>query len=402
MKIDSLITSFQTEEARTFIREHEADDVRELSLKKISIRDLPVSALAQQINGRQKARIKLPLWYKNPDIVYPPGLSVEQSSSEATAFFKARLLRRLVGKTIERGADLTGGLGVDARSFSLECKHLDYVEPDEQLLAYAEHNLQALGSGNITYHLQTAEDFLRSSSHKYDFIFIDPSRRKQGQKVYRLSDSVPNVVEHHALILEKTNVAMVKVSPLLDIQQGVRELTKVSDVFVVAVANECKELLFVLRASKEETKIHAVDLDRNGRTVSSDDFSISEEKRSLVEFSPPLSYIYEPNAAILKAGAFRWTGATYALKKLAINTHMYTSDNLVEFPGRVFQIMDHVKLGKQLKDHFDNGMANIISRNHPLTVEEIKKKTGLKEGGGEYLICTQDSNHKYAFIAKRL
>jgi hypothetical protein len=270
------------------------------------------------------------------------------------------------------------------------------------LFLLAKHNHQALGSKNILHHHISAQDFLELSTKKFDFVFIDPSRRKHGQKVYRLSDSVPDVVALQSLILEKSNFAIVKTSPLLDIQLGLRELRRVSDVFVVALMNECKELLFVLQETKDETKIHAVDLDRNGKVISSEHFTILEEKESAVEFSTPLTYLYEPNAAMMKAGGFKLTGARFGLKKLAVNSHLYTSGKLIEFPGRIFQITEHVKLDKKLKDRFEGGMANIISRNHPLSVEAIKKKTGLKEGGSQYLICTQDSGQKHALIAKRL
>ena len=221
--------------------------------------------------------------------------------------------------------------------------------------------------------------------------------------MYRLADSEPDVVALQSEFFNRATPVLIKTSPLLDLQQGRRELQRVAEIIIVAVENECKELLFLLcETSSGEPSIRAVDLKRSGEVKSSVSFTLDEEKKSVVAFSPPLTYLYEPNAAILKAGAFKWIAQKYQLKKLAPSTHLYTSDQLLNFPGRSFKIVRFVKADKKLKGLFPNGYVNIISRNYPLSVEEIKKKTGLKEGGEQFLICTQDEKEKLVMVAERV
>ena len=173
---------------------------------------------------------------------------------------------------------------------------------------------------------------------------------------------------------------------------------------VVAVENECKELLFLLKKDFSVAPvIRAVDLQKNGEINNSVSFRFEDEKSAMVDFGSPLTYLYEPNVAILKAGAFKWIARQYRLKKMAPSTHLYTSEKFLDdFPGRIFKITDQVKPDKKLKDRFTNGYANIIARNYPLSVAEIKKKTGLKEGGDQYLIGTQTEKEKLLLMAERV
>lgn len=391
------------EEVQDFLVEHEDEDVQKLLLKQKTVHGVPTEQIVQQIIGRRKAKSKLPSWYNTKRIVYPPGINLEQSSSESTAKFKSDFLLEHLPKRECTGVDLTGGFGIDSYFLSLYSHCVDYVEPNRELLEIAQHNHQRLGSENINYHHTSAEDFLTNTAEKFDFLFIDPSRRKTAQKVYRLTDSEPDVVAMQSGFLDKASLVLIKTSPLLDLRQGCRELQRVAEVLVVAVENECKELLFLLlETSPGDPSIRSVDLNRSGEIISSLSFTFAEEKNSVAAFSSPLTYLYEPNAAILKAGAFKWIAQKYQLKKLAPSTHLYTSDELLEFPGRTFKITRFAKADKKLKDLFPNGYANIISRNYPLSVEEIKKKTGLKEGGENYLICTQDEKEKLVMVAERL
>jgi 16S rRNA G966 N2-methylase RsmD len=405
--MQSLIESLLKEDVQDFIFLNENADVQKLLLKQSDVLGVPTEHIAQQLTGRKKAKTKIASWYNMRGIVYPPSLNVEQCSSEATGKFKLTLLKGIINDEdkVVSVADLTGGLGVDTFYLSHRAQHVDYVEPDGELYELAKHNHKVLGTHNhnITHYHASAEDYLETLDETLDLIYIDPSRRKSSQKVYKLAECEPNVVQLQSELLQKTDFVLIKTSPLLDIQQGCRELQNVSLVIVVAVDNECKELLFLLEQKfSGEPVIRAVELNRYGEIISDASFSLDEEKNSKVEFSSPLAYLYEPSAAVLKSGAFKGTAEKFHLKKLAPSSHLYTSDVLVDFPGRVFKVVEHVKLTSKLKDRFKDGHANIITRNHPLSVEEIKKKTGLKEGGEEYLIGTQGEKEKFVMIAERI
>ena len=395
--IHQFLESVLKDDVQDFIGSNEQSDIQQLLLKHKTIHQVPTSWIAQQILGRRKARYKLPSWYATKGIVYPPSLNLEQSSSEATAKFKASLLQ---GGGY--GGDLTGGFGVD--TYFLSQRHpKHYVEPNEDLLRIVKHNHSVLGATNITYHLETAETFLQSARESFGFLFLDPSRRKATRKVYKLEDCEPNIIKLQTGFFSRSDRVLLKTSPLYDLMQGCRELQNVAQIVVVAVENECKELLFMLvKNFSGEPEIRAVDLYPKEDTVNSVSFSFQKEKDAVSVFSSPLRYLYEPNVAILKAGAFKWISAEYKVFKLAPSTHLYTSDDVVDFPGRVFKIREFVRLDRKLKDHFPNGYVNMIVRNYPLSVEEIKKKTGLKEGGELYLLCTQTDKEKFAIVAERV
>ena len=400
------------QELQEFIRQHEADDYKKLLLKHGTILGVAFSLIADQISGRRKAKLKLPSWYQTKNIIYPPSVNLEQCSSEATAKFKVEIVKQNPGDSFNKAVDLTGGFGVDSFFLSSAFKEVHYVEPDENLVEITRHNHKTLQApdiqhpvSSIQHHHTTAEQFLNTTSNHFDLIYIDPSRRSKGnQKIFRLADCVPDITLLQDVIFEKTETLLVKASPMLDLQQGIKELKHVAKVFVVAVDNECKEVLFLCRKGHlTEPIIEAIDLKSSrNQALLSFDFLASEEKNATPEFSNPLHYLYEPNAALLKAGAFKLVAQRFEVKKLQRNTHLYTSDKLIgDFPGRIFELMESVKPDKKLTKKFSTVYANILVRNYPLTVDEIKTKTGLKEGGELYLICFSGEIAKFAFIAKR-
>ncbi|MFZ6011032.1 MAG: THUMP-like domain-containing protein [Bacteroidota bacterium] len=388
-----------SKEVKSFILEHENDDEVRLLLRQKTVHGLPATFIAQQIGGRKKAKDKLPTFYNNTEVVYPSALNLEQASSESAAKFKTAIIESLSRET---GADLTGGFGVDSLYFSRNFKTFHYVEPDSDLVQIVKHNHALLGASNIQHHHTTAEEFLKETT-PVDFIFIDPSRRSGDKKVFKLTDTIPDVVGLQREIYLKTSNLLIKASPLLDIQQALRELKFVKKVFVVAIGNECKEILFF--AEKDfvgEPEIEAVDIrsDRQSPFV----FRTSEEQQIVAAFSDPLTYLYEPNAAILKAGAFKSIALRFDLLKLQSSTHLYTSEKLVyNFPGRVFKIEAQIKPdAKALKNFFPDGKANVTTRNYPLTPAELKKKTGLKDGGEKFLIGFAGQDQKFLVVANRI
>ncbi len=395
-------------EIQSFIHQHENDDVKQLVLKHKLIHGIPSHIIADQLNGRRKAKEKLSTLYHTKNIVYPPAVNVEQSSSEQTAQYKTTIFTQHEDEDLLRNksiVDFTGGFGVDSFFFSKIFKDVKYVEPNQHLLEISKHNHQQLGAVNIRHNNTTAEEFLTSPNSAFDYAFIDPSRRAAGnQKIYSLSDCEPNIISLQDIIFTKADYLLIKASPLFDIQQGLKELKFVQHVFVVSVGNECKEVLFFCHKSFDgEPTIVAVNILSNNQT-NSFSFQFSKERSNEIPFSEPLSYLYEPNASILKAGAFKTLGVQFNISKLHPSTHLYTSDHFIEnFPGRVFKVEAFVKADpKTVKEFFSDGKANITTRNYPLSVEELRKKTKLKDGGDKFLIGFSGMNERFLAVASRI
>lgn len=401
----SYLSSLIQASVQDFIFENEGLDEKTLLLKQKTTLGIPTPIIADQLAGRRKAKYKLPSFYKTKGIVYPPSVNLEQTSSELTAQFKTEIIQSHIGLNPKYGADLTGGFGIDTYLLNSICTSLDYVEPNADLLELAVHNHNILKATSIHYHHRKSEDFLKSTRSFFDFIFIDPSRRNKSLKVFKLADGEPNVIELLPIIFTKTDTLLIKASPLLDIQQGLRELRNVSDVFVVAVDNECKELLFLCQKNIEsQPEIHCVNLlSVMGRDKELFSFSFSKESKALSEFSDPLAYLYEPNASILKSGAFKSIGQEFNLSKVHINTHLYTSNKLVpDFPGRIFRVMAINPKPDQFKTIFIGNQANVITRNYSLTPEELKKKLKLKDGGENFLLGFSGLQQKYLVAASKV
>ena len=369
---------------RQFVFAHLHDDVRQLALQK-SPADVDLRCALQQIEARQLLTEKVPSWAANADIEFPPRLSVEQCSSEATARYKSGLLS---GRTL---VDLTGGMGIDCHFLSQNFATTDYVEREPHLVNLATRNFAVLGD-KITTHLADSEAFLQSMD-EVDAIFIDPARRDAGgRKTVSIADCTPNVAALQTLLLQKAKQVLVKLSPMLDIALLQRELQHIKQIHVVATGNECKEVLALLeRDFMGEPTIFAVNLPNEPFS-----FLISEEKNAKIELTTSLGrYLYEPNAALMKAGAFRSVAAHYGVRKLHINSHLYTSDELnPDFQGRIFQIEDFApfdkKIGTTLLANVTN--ANVSVRNFPLSVAELRKKLHLADGGDIYLFATTMAN----------
>jgi 16S rRNA G966 N2-methylase RsmD len=406
-KPSPLIDQVLATEVQSFIEEHYQDDPNDLRLKYKTIFDIPANVVVDQISGRKKAKEKLPTWYVHKRVFYPPSLNLEQSSSEKTALQKMKVIIDLGGVAPDQSRllDLTGGLGVDSFFFSKACKELHFVEPNGQLLEIAKHNHQELGITNVSYYNTTAERFLDSlsTSMNFDVIYLDPSRRsKEGQKVFSLSQCEPDVIKLQDKIRQFTNNLLIKTSPLMDIKQGLKELKYVKVVYVISVHNECKELLFYCeRNVTTEPVVEAINLDDKEYSFS---FSFSGEEMAEVTHGDPMVYLYEPNASVLKSGAFKTIGARFKIYKLHPNTHLYTSDHLIDnFPGKVFKIESFVKSdAKELVKYFEGSRANILTRNYPLSVAELRKKTRLKEGGKKFLIACSGVKKKFLMVANKL
>ncbi len=399
------VAALLQKEVQQFIIEHEHADSRNIALHKKAIAGVPATILAAQIAARQKAQTKLPVYYHTNNIVYPPLLNLEQSSSQATALFKARLVESLFPDKEIQVADLTGGFGIDSYFLSKSCHSLWHIEPNKALQEIAKHNHHQLGITTIQYTCSTAEEFLQSNTRAFDFIYIDPSRRKENQRVHSLVDCVPNVLDLQKTFFEQAEYLLLKTSPLLDIHVVLKTVACVKAVFVVAVENECKEVLYLSQRNfSGKARIEAVDLVSEGVLKNSFSFTYEQESETIAEFSDPLTYLYEPNAAILKAGAFKSVASTFDLFKIHRNTHLYTSAVPVkDFPGRIFQIEQFAKADvKELHALLPDQKVNVITRNYPLSAEQLKTKLKLKDGGEKYLIAFSTEQKKVLLLCSRL
>lgn len=344
----------------------------------------------QQVEGKERTADKLPTFAAIEDWWYPVRLSCEQCSSELAARYKGSLVS---GETM---VDLTGGYGVDTYFLSKSFKHTDYVEQNAELCRIAEHNF-SLQHSAISIQNCTAEEFLQTAG-EYDLIFLDPARRdSHGGKVFRLEDCTPNVVELLPTLLEHGKRLMIKLSPMLDLTQAIKELSVFSiqwSVYVVAIKNEVKELLLLSGGSG---KITAIDLDKKDHAFV---FTKEEEQKAVISFQPSVfRFLYEPNAAILKAGAYKLIAERFGLLKLDVNTHLYASETLIEnFPGRVWQIKDEGMKGERMKGE----QANVLCRNYPLTPDLLKKKLHLRDGGTAFVIGCRVAGKPTLFYAERI
>jgi hypothetical protein len=387
-----------------FIREHQNNDITRLLLTNRTLLGVSTAEIVQQIVGRKKAKEKLSTWYATPGVIFPPAINLEQASSEATAIFKAEFVASLPCKT-QSFVDLTGGFGVDSFFLGKIFQHGSVVEPNKTLLQMVRHNHAVFGVNQLEYIHCDAEHFLHTSTlPQIDLFYIDPSRRKETQKVYRLADCMPDITRLQSTLLKQGLFIFTKTSPLLDIQQGLRELQQVEKVIVLALDNEVKELLFLQRSGfSGEPEIMAVTIDSSAKIGSSFHFKFSEERPLNIPTFPVQDFLYEPNAAILKSGAFKLVAHRFGLSKIQANTHLYTSTKRINnFPGRVFSIQAVQPTPQQLTGLLQQGKANVITRNYPLTPEQLKKKLKLKDGGEKYVIAFSEESRKTIVVAIRV
>ena len=381
-----------------FIQKNLSEDVNKLLLSANKFKGLDIKKLASQILARQKAAKKLPQWCGIPELLFPPPLSVEQASSEATAIYKSSLMR---GESL---VDITGGTGIDIFYMSRNFGNALYLEMNPDVWESAIYNFEKLKADHITAINTDSLDYLEKNQIKADWLYTDPARRgAQQEKVVRLSACTPDIVQNLELLYRTSENIMIKTSPLLDIDLAVKELGGVTEVYIVGLGNECKELLFILNQ-----KTNSIDnyvrkarlLDSNGSVINGLSATILEEQISDVEYSSPLAYLYEPHAAILKGGFLRKTASHFQLKKIAANSHLYTSENLITgFPGRTFKVLTVYKPDpKLIQEYIEGDKANVTIRNFPGTVQEFRKKMRLKEGGDFYLFATTLSDQKRVVI----
>ena len=385
---------------RDFIEKHLKDDVRQLALQKFPD-DVDKMLVLNQIEARQLLSKKVPSWASNPDLLFPKHLSIEQCSSELTAKYKASIISG--GDTF---VDLTGGLGVDSYFLSEKFKTSFYVENQKELCELAEHNFDVLGRKIMVVN-SDAESFL-SKNQNFDLVFIDPARRDiYNRKMVSLHDCSPDVVKIVETFPETSSRKpsfLIKASPMLDISLITNELQNISEIHIVSVKNECKEILIKIEPGFEgEIKYYCVNFVGNDlKSSQSFEFSETTESSANSEFAPTIKhYLYEPNASLMKSGAFKLISQRFGIEKLHVNSHLYTSDDLVsEFPGRIFEVVGFAPFNKKIKKELLNGIteASVATRNFPLSANDLRKTLNLKESDTNFVFGTTLMGEKKVVI----
>lgn len=393
-----------------FIREYRERDIRQLALQANRFPDVDMPYALDQIQGWQIARRKLPKWAACDGVIFPPHLSMEQCSSEPTAQYKLNLAMEWASRVghASRMTDLTGGFGVDFSFTSCAFAAATYVERNEQLCHIVEHNLPLLGLNNATVVCADAVEYL-STVEPQTMLFLDPARRDEhGAKTVMLADCTPDVVQLLPKLLEKSRFTMLKLSPMLDWHKAVDDLQgAVREVHIVSVGGECKELLLVLSTVVEsELKVYCADL------------STASAPSSLFVYTPGSSapvanstfniqhstFLFEPNASIMKAGCFDELAAVYGVSPVSRNSHLFLSDEPVEdFPGRSFVVerVTTMNKGELRKALVGIEKANIATRNFPLTVAELRKRLKIKDGGDVYIFATTTAEGEHLLLISR-
>ena len=386
-------------ETLRFIEENARADVRSLALQAKKYPQVDMAMAVVQIAGRQIAEAKVPSWYRTEGLLYPKHLSMEQCSSEATAIYKAGLVEG------DSFADLTGGFGIDCSFLSRKFKQADYVERQAELCELAKHNFPLLGL-SIGVHNEDGVEYLKQMQ-PVDCLFLDPARRDgHGGKTVAIADCEPDVSALEDLLVEKAKKVMVKLSPMLDLSLALKHLKYVREVHIVSVNNECKELLLILQkeSASLDITIHCEHI-VNASEHQSFSFTQEQERTSDCPLATEVgAYLYEPNASILKAGAYRSLTQIYACKKLHASSHLYTSEQFIEdFPGRRFKVEAVSGFGKKELKEFLQGMekANLTIRNFPSSVADLRKRLKLKEGGEDYLFATTLADESKVMIKCR-
>ena len=392
---------------KEFIIAHETESPAELMLHRDRWPDIDMAVAVRCIQGRAKARTKLPAWYAEPGLIYPQSLSLEQCSSQATALYKQRFVH-----SGDRVADLTGGLGVDSWSLSQAAASVDYFERSEELCACARHNFSVLGKNNIKVHqAETTPEMLGNiPSDSYSLIYLDPARRgKDGGRVYSLKDCEPDITVLRHELLRIAPRILLKASPMADIRVLLSELPEAAEVRIVSHNNECKEILVLMQrnhsAPPEEIPIAAVEiLDDHASQTDEFHFSLREEMEVAADLASPseiTGFLYEPSPALLKSGAFKLPAVRFGLRKISASTHFYTAPAPVgHFPGKIRRIIEVLPFHKAAIRDFRKKYpsCSVTARNFPMTSEELRRRLGTSESDTLRVLATTASDSSRLLI----
>ena len=368
-----------------FISKNLDIDIFQLILKQPVFLEVSNKEIAEQITSKLKSKKKLPSWFGTKKIYFPNKINIEQTSSELTAEFKSSIIAG------DRMIDCTGGFGVDSYYFSKKFKSLIYIERDQSLYNITKLNSDKLGVTNTIHLNEDGLQYVKNIKTEFDLLYIDPSRRNlKNKKVHFLSECTPVIDSSLIKRLSKFKTILIKCSPIIDIKKTIDDLETVIEIYIIGINNEVKEILFKLcKRGEKKIKVSCIDLNKRKYDLSFNYNEINNKENRYT--SEPQKYLYEPNSMILKSGAFNLICDRYKVNKLNPNSHLYTSDKLIDFPGRKFTVLNIMIYSKKTLKKLSLKQANITTRNFPLDVKEIRKISGLKDGGNDYLFFTTNN-----------
>ncbi|MDO4880192.1 MAG: hypothetical protein Q3983_02835 [Capnocytophaga sp.] len=380
-------------EVQKFIAENQNADITKIILKKSPFPEITSSELATQIEGKYKSKNKLPTWHTTEKILFPAKLSLEQASSEQTAEYKSSLVEGVL-------LDATGGFGVDDFYFAKKCNSVIHCELQTELSEIVKHNAKIFNIKNIICENKNSLDFLQENTTFFDVIYIDPARRNQNkEKIFLLKDCEPDVCSCLPLFWKHTNTILLKASPMLDISTAIKELSFVKEVHIVAISNEVKEILFLLKNDKIENNILIKNVNIHHSKIDIFSYYLPENEKNIEKYDLNLPYLYEPNVTIMKSGGFSILQKKYNIVKLAKNSHLFTSSELIsDFPGRIFVIQKIFNFNKKIQKEMKDMKANISVRNFPMSVEKIRTQLKIKDGGDLFLFFTTNAKNEKIVI----
>ena len=389
-----------------YISNHKNDDVNTLRLQRKPNKDFDILFAIDQIEARKKIKNKLPYWYQNEHLLFPSVISAEQASSEETAAYKAGLLP---DKELIKLCDLTGGLGIDTYYFSQKASSVTYIERYPLYCKVAEHNYKNLKINNISIINNDCVSFAQKNTQHFNICYIDPARRGENNKrVFAFEDCEPDILSLLPDLFRFTDKVIIKASPMIDITLAMNQLPDITEIHVVSVKNDCKELLFILQKDKlssSDTQITCINIGSDNKIEHFTFPYLQERNLSYLNYASSVSaYLYEPNSSILKSGAFKVLGNIFQLDKLHVSSHLYTSDNYIaNFPGRKFEVVEvydfSSKNMKIISEKYPSG--SITTRNFPLRPDELRKRLKIKDGGEFYIFATTLYPDKKVIIITR-
>lgn len=386
-----------------FINDFYAKDPNELRLSVKKDRfDFDVDFAITQIECRKKHSSKLRDFLACSRFLFPDSISAEQASHQAVARFHASLCENC-GSLL----DMTGGLGIDSFSFARKNINVTAIELNSLKADILKENCKALLIDKITIHNGDAVKFLKDTDRNFDIIFADPSRRdKMHNKVYNLRDCSPDVLASQELLLSKAQKVFIKASPLLDISQTIKDFPQVSAIRAVGVKDECKEILIELSKTSPDTiLVEAVNLDNEGNLLWN---FLQEDKNPMgnSEYATESDlnsgmYILEPSPILMKLAPWKQICKQFNAKKLDVSSHIFVSSSLPhKFPGRISKF--EKVLNKQDRKSLSGFPVTVVSKNHPLSPEDIRKSFKLKEGEENFLYATRLKNKPIFILSYKI
>ncbi len=388
-------------EFQNFLRSNYQKSSYDFVLNPPSGLKFPVRLMAEQMKCYPKVAQKCPsLLGKN--LVFLSS-SFEQSSGESAARFKKTFMQG------DRLLDLSCGLGIDAL-FLAECfKAVDVCEINPDVLSVAKHNFNVLGFNHIKCHLQDGVEFLEKVPDGcYDWIYVDPSRRVPGKRVFDLAQSSPNITTLESVLLQKAKKVCIKASPLMDLTKCKKQFSSITALIVVSVDGECKEVLLILdRNAHWQTSVtSAVVLDTKHTSTG---YRIDERaKISAQKITEIKQYVYDPDPAIVKAGLRDQLAKEFGLHLFNPAINLLTSQEKMDaFPGRIFEVEAVITFNKKLlhryfRDH-QIKEASVMKRNFPFSSDQLRAMFKLKESRKK-VICftTLAGGKKVCLIGTRI